>query len=176
MATFMAFGDYHVAVRGPGEKVGFYLYRNFYFQGQRIRYGGWQTDKVIRLFNRNHCQYNGNLVHETIESNGPLGFLTHRLDHFSYQNRDQYRSKLEMYARLQAEQLHRENRRWHLGHLLIKPPFRFLVHYILRLGFLDGRPGWVLAYEHARGVLKRYLFLRERWAGQDDQVMLKSRI
>ncbi len=164
------------ATRNPGRKVGFHVFRNFYFKGRRIRYGGWQTDKVIRLFNRKHCAYNGNLVHETIETTGTLGFLEHRLDHYSFRSREHYASKLENYARLQAEQLYRENRRWHLGHLLVKPPFRFLVHYVLRLGFLDGRQGWILAYEHARGVLKRYLFLRERWAGQDDRVMLKSRI
>ena len=164
------------AARNPEGKVGFHVFRNFYYRGRRIRYGGWQTDKVIRLFNRKHCAYNGNLVHETIETAGTLGYLEHRLDHYSFRDREHYASKLENYARLQAEQLYRENKKWHLGHLLVKPPFRFLVHYLLRLGFLDGRPGWVLAYEHARGVLKRYLFLRERWAGQDEQVMLKSRI
>lgn len=163
------------AVRNPGGRVGFHVFRNFYFEGRRIRYGGWQTDKVIRLFDRKSCAYNGNLVHETIETKGSLGYLVHRLDHYSYRSREHYASKLEHYARLQAEQLHRENKGWHHGHLLIKPPFRFFVHYILRLGFMDGKPGLILAYEHARGVLKRYLFLRERWAGQNDELILKSR-
>lgn len=164
------------AARNPEGKVGFHVFRTFFYLGRRIRYGGWQTDKVIRLFDRRHCAYNGNLVHETIETTGPLGYLENRLDHYSFRDREHYASKLENYARLQAEQLYRENKKWHVGHLLIKPPFRFFVHYVLRLGFLDGRPGRVLAHEHAKGVLKRYLLLRERWAQQDDQVMLKSRI
>jgi len=164
------------AVGDPGEKSGFHLYRNFFFRGRRIRFGGWQTDKVIRLFNRQHCRYNGNLVHETIESDGPVGYLAHRLDHFSYRNRVHYASKLEMYARLQAEQLYAENRKGYLAHLLVKPPFRFFVHYVLRMGFLDGLPGLILAHAHARGVLQRYLFLRRRYARQDGRLIVKSRI
>ena len=44
------------SVTDPGDKVAFFLYRNFYFKDIRVRYGGWQTDKAIRLFKRgNFC-------------------------------------------------------------------------------------------------------------------------
>ncbi len=141
-------------------EVAFYVYRNFFFRDKRIRYGGWQTDKVIRLFNRKHCRYDGKLVHETVEAEGPVGFLENRLDHFSYRSRDQYAAKLEKYAALQAEELYRRNKKTHVFFIAVKPPFRFFVHYFVRLGFLDGAAGLRLAYEHAVGVFKRYLFLK----------------
>ena len=150
------------AEKNRGE-VAFYVYRNFFFSDRRIRYGGWQTDKAIRLFDRSHCRYDGRLVHETIETKGCVGFMENRLDHFSYRSRDQYAAKLEKYAALQAEELYRQNKKWHVFFIAIKPPFRFFVHYFVRLGFLDGAAGLRLAYEHARGVFKRYVYLIGRY-------------
>ena len=148
-------------VRNPGENVAFYLYRNFFFKGKRIYYGGWQTDKAVRLFRKDSCRYNGKLVHETIISDGPVGFLGNRLDHFSYRSREQYSAKLEHYAALQAKELYDQNKRMHVLYVGIKPAFRFFMHYFVRLGFLDRSPGLILAFEHSKGVFKRYLFLKE---------------
>jgi len=150
------------AQKNRGE-VAFYVYRNFFFRNRRIRFGGWQTDKAIRLFDRRYCQYDGKLVHETIETKGPVGFMENRLDHFSYRSRDHYAAKLENYAALQAEELYRQNKKFHVFFIAIKPPFRFFVHYFVRLGFLDGTAGLRLAYENARGVYKRYVYLRRRY-------------
>jgi len=36
---------------------------------------------------------------------------------------------------------------------------RFFVHYIVRLGFLDGFSGFLIAKTHAYGVLTRYIKL-----------------
>ena len=67
--------------------VAFFVKRNFHFLGKHIKYGGWQSDKAIRVFNRNHCQYSG-LVHETVTANGKVGFLKERVNHYSYKNFD----------------------------------------------------------------------------------------
>lgn len=143
-------------VRHAGEKVGFYVYRTFYFKERRISRGGWQTDKVIRLFRKDRCRYDGKLVHEQIETEGPLGYLRNKLDHYSYRGFDQYASKLNLYASLQAKELFERGKKVSLFHLLVKPPFRFFVHYLVRMGFMDGTPGFILAAQHSFGVFTRY--------------------
>lgn len=137
--------------------VGFYIYRNFYFLGTKINYGGWQTDKVIRLFKKDKCRYNGNLVHELIEYDGDITILNSKLDHFSYRGFNHYVHKLNQYAELQAKALLQEGKPVTLIHALIKPPFRFFVHFVIRRGFLDGYRGYILATIHANGVRKRYI-------------------
>ena len=148
------------AAQEPEEMIAFFLYRNSYFKGKLLRYGGWQTDKAIRLFKKSESRYNGNLVHETITTRGPVGFLKNRLDHYSYRSQQQYQAKLEMYANLQAQQLFGEKKKLGLWLSWIKPGFRFFVHYFVRLGFLDGRAGFELARIHSYGVWKRYVFLK----------------
>ncbi len=147
------------AVKKPNEFVGFYIYRTFYFIGRKINYSGWQRDKVARLFLKEHCRYNGKLVHETIKADGELGFFKSKLEHYSYRGFDHYISKLNQYAWLQAKQLNDKGKKVNLYHVFVKPPARFFIHYVIRLGFLDGFPGFVIAVTQSYGVLTRYIKL-----------------
>jgi len=142
--------------KDPEGCVAFNIYRTFYFKGHVIRYGGWQTDKVIRLFRKEHCRYDGKLVHEQISSQGEIGFLKNKIDHFSYRGLNQYTGKLDFYAHLQAKELIQAQKKIHFLHMWFKPGFRFLAHYMIRFGFLDGEEGYTLAKLHAKAVHQRY--------------------
>ncbi|MEC4005365.1 glycosyltransferase family 2 protein [Flavobacterium sp. SUN052] len=137
----------------------FFVKRNFFFMGKRIRFGGWQNDKAIRLFNKNLGQYNGNLVHEEIKTSGSIGILKNRLNHYSYKNFDNYNDKLNLYSNLQAKNLYQQNKKPNAYHLILRPLYRFIWQYLFRLGFLDGKEGFILAYVHSFSVFKRYLQL-----------------
>ena len=136
------------AVKNPKIFVGFYVRRSFYFCGRRVNYCGFQRDKVVRLFLKEHCQYKG-LVHERISTNGKLGFFKHKIDHFSYRNYDHYISKMNHYASIKALNLHKKGKKVSIYHVLIKPFVRFFIHYVIRLGFLDGFTGFLVAKTQA---------------------------
>ncbi|HSD13763.1 MAG TPA: glycosyltransferase family 2 protein [Flavobacterium sp.] len=147
------------ATSSESDYVAYYAKRNFHFMGKHIKYGGWQSDKAIRVFNKNHCQYNGNLVHEAVAANGKVGLLKERVNHFSYKSLDNYNNKLNLYSKLQAETLYLKNKKPNAYHFFIRPKYRFVWQYFYRLGILDGKEGFVLAYVHAFSVFKRYLQL-----------------
>jgi hypothetical protein len=123
-----------------------------------VNYSGFQRDKVIRLFLKEHCKYTG-LVHETISAKGSLGFFKHKINHFSYRNYDHYISKMNHYAAIRAKELHEKRNKVNIYHVMIKPAARFFIHYIIRLGFLDGFAGFLIAKTQAYGVLTRYIKL-----------------
>jgi len=129
--------------------------------GKRIKYSGFQTDYSIRLFNKNFCKYNDSPVHEVIDVNGKVGVLKHKINHQTYKSFDNYNSKLSHYSKLQAEALYKKNVRPNLYHFLFRPWYRFMHQYFLRLGFLDGKEGFIISYVHAFSVFKRYVQL---WA------------
>ena len=146
------------AIKNPKNKVGFYVHRSFYFAGKKINYSGWQRDKVVRLFLKAHCKYQG-IVHETIKANGELGFFKHKIDHFGYKNYNHFISKIHQYGELKAQELHAKGKTVNAYHILIKPPFRIFSHFILKKGFLDGYAGLILATTQAYAVLTRYIKL-----------------
>lgn len=147
------------AVASGDDTNAYFVKRKFHFMGRQIRFGGWQTDKVIRVFNRQHCRYNGNLVHEVISADGKTGHLKSPVDHFSYKSFDNYNGKLNLYSKLQADTLYAKKKRPTAYHFLFRPFYRFCWQYFYRLGMLDGKEGFVLAYVHAFSVYKRYLQL-----------------
>ena len=146
------------AVKNPKDFVGFYVKRRFYFFTKPLNFSGFQRDKVVRLFLKEHCTYSG-FVHERILTNGKLGFFNHKIDHFSYRNYDHYISKMNHYASIKANELHKKGKKVSVYHVLIKPLARFFIHYVIRLGFLDGFIGFLVANAQAYGVLTRYIKL-----------------
>ncbi len=136
------------------------IYRQFYFKNKPLRFSGWQTDKVFRLFNKNNVFYEpSKLVHETLNINGPTKVLKNKLAHYSYSSYEEYKSKMTHYARLRAQELFKKGLKPNLFHFYIKPAYRFLNHYVLRLGFLDGKYGYTLCKLNAMGVKQRYIEL-----------------
>ncbi|MGB0948912.1 MAG: glycosyltransferase family 2 protein [Marinirhabdus sp.] len=147
------------AVANPGKQVAFMVKRVMHFIDKPIRYGGAQSDWIIRIFNKNHCRYNQNMVHETIIAHGPVGRLRTKVPHYGCQDFDAYTTKLHKYAALQAQQLYAKKMKPNPYHFFIKPLYRFINEYFFRLGFLDGKEGYMLAYLNAFTVFKRYLNL-----------------
>jgi glycosyltransferase involved in cell wall biosynthesis len=142
-------------------KVAYYARRQFYFLNKKIRFSGFQTDQSVRLFRKSKCRYNGQLVHEEVESKGEFGHFQNSIKHLSFNHLDRYKDKLDQYSRLQAEHLYSQGKRAYWFHFIFRPTFRFLTQYIIRLGILDGKPGLTLAVLHCSAVLKRYRYLKK---------------
>ncbi len=138
----------------------YYIRRQLYFMGKKIQYSGFQTDWVIRLFHKNFCRYNGNLVHETIEVEGTTAKLKTRFPHHTYKSYDDYVGKLNHYSKLQAQMLFEKKKKAGWYHFVFRPAYRFWHQYLLRLGILDGKEGYILATINAHSVFRRYVYLR----------------
>ena len=146
------------AVENPNDFVGFYIYRTFFFKGKKMRYTGTQNDKLIRVFNRKYCKYEG-MVHEKIKANGKLGVLKNRILHYSYISFDRYIEKLNQHSELKAQELFDRGMMITPFHIIIKPMARFIKHYFIKLGILDVFYGFIISFALSYGVLVRYIKL-----------------
>lgn len=138
----------------------FYVFRDFYFMNKKISYSGWQNDRAIRLFRNGTVRYREDkLVHEQMNCHRKVGRLQHRLQHFSFRNVDEYEDKLDLYAKLRAKELfdNEEEPGWWRRNF--KPAYRFLKHYIIQFGFLDGKEGYIIAKLYEDYVRKRFRYL-----------------
>jgi glycosyltransferase involved in cell wall biosynthesis len=139
--------------------IAYFVNRSFHFMGKRIKYSGLQNDDVIRVFNKNYCKYNDNLVHEVLETNGRTAKLKNTLPHYTYKSFDDYTSKMHHYSALKAKMLYKKGVKPKGYHFFFRPWYRFINQYFLRGGFLDGKEGFILAYVSAFSVFKRYVNL-----------------
>lgn len=148
-------------VNGPNNHVAYWFRRKFMFEERRLRFSGWQTDKNYRLFRKSKVKFSEKrIVHETLEVNGTSGILNEKLTHFCYRNYANYKGKMLCYGRLKAKEAIVQNKKFSVGLLFIKPTYRFLYNYIVRLGVLDGMKGVKVCYLNALGDWERYLELR----------------
>ncbi len=149
----------------PENIVAYGFYRKFYFKDVPLKFSGYQTDKVFRLFNRNHVIYDTDkLVHETLHIDGKTKVLKNKLDHYSYINDERYKEKLIKYAKLRAQELYLKKTKPTIYHFYIKPVYRFLHHYIIRRGFLDGENGYKISKLNAFEVWQRYVELKKLYS------------
>tara|TARA_B100001250_G_C19779686_1_gene781274 strand:- start:336 stop:1094 length:759 start_codon:yes stop_codon:yes gene_type:complete len=140
---------------------GFWIKRKNYFMGKKINFSGWQRDKVIRLFKRDECKYEDKYVHEEIISNGKIGILKNKLTHNTFVSKEVYLKKLDRYAQWQAKDYDKRTKKINIYHTIIKPLFRFLKHYIIQLGILDGYIGFIISLYQAKAVKMRYYYLQK---------------
>jgi glycosyltransferase involved in cell wall biosynthesis len=141
---------------------GYWIGFTHFFMGQKVRFSGWQNDKTIRLIQRDKCRYNDNRVHEEIVSEGlKIGRLASKFDHYTFRDIAHFVQKQQRYAAWSAIDHDKKTGRVTGFHLVIKPFFRFFKHYFLKLGFLDGKIGFVIAAVAAWSVFLRYVKIIE---------------
>ena len=135
---------------------GFWIYRQNHFMGKKVRFSGWQDDKVIRLFKRDECRYEDKHVHAEITTEGNIGFLKNKMHHNTFVNMQDYLLKIRRYADWQSKDYQHKTGVLTPYHFLIKPIARFIKHYFLQLGILDGFTGLTIASIQAYAVFLRY--------------------
>jgi len=146
-----------IVLKNEPKESAFWIYRENYFMGKRMKYSGLNTDKVIRLFKKDLCSYEDKHVHSEIITTGKVGFLKSKLTHDTYFTLDKHLEKKNRYAWWSAKDHIKKSNQIHLFHVIVKPIWRFLKHYLLQRGFLDGMPGLAYAYIESYGVFTRYV-------------------
>lgn len=139
----------------------YFICRTFMFEGKKLKFSGWQTDKIIRLFKKENASYNEEkIVHEKLIINGEVGKLNNKLIHFSYSTFEDYKQKMILYGKLKAQEEFAKNTMPTFFHFYIRPVYQFLYQYIIRLGFLDGKSGFIICYLNALSVRIRFQELK----------------
>jgi glycosyltransferase involved in cell wall biosynthesis len=154
-----------IAADGPLD--GYRVARKNYFCGRWIRRLGWYPDYTLRLFRRGRGRFRDREVHEEVVVAEPVGTLKTPLEHYSYRSVSDYVARLDRYARLAAQELAKAGRRPCPGELFFRPLLAFFHLYFIRLGFLEGTPGYTLAVLMSMYKFLKYYYLRELARGRD---------
>ncbi|HUR30570.1 MAG TPA: glycosyltransferase family 2 protein [Saprospiraceae bacterium] len=145
-----------------------------------LNHGSWYPDKKIRLFDRRKVFITGKDPHDIMQpiADARIGHLQGDLMHLSDEDiSSRYRS-VNQHSIRAAQALFEQKKAWSLWRMLFKPWIRFFTSYIIRLGFLDGYYGWIVAKSEGHYVWMREVKLWELWrqgAGNREERMKGAR-
>jgi glycosyltransferase involved in cell wall biosynthesis len=170
------------AAAAPGENVAFRMRRRDFFLGTWVKHV--QTSPFyMRLFRPEKMRYE-RLVNPISIADGPVGQVAGYLDHFPFsKGLGQWIDRHNGYSRFEAQQIINNRkagegfswvkaftakdfhqRRYHQKELFYRLPFRplvkFLLLYVAKRGFLDGRAGFTYAVLQA--IYEYFIVLKVR--------------
>jgi glycosyltransferase involved in cell wall biosynthesis len=137
--------------------VGYWIPRKNFFLGRWIKHGGFYPDPKLRLVRRGAGKFEEYGAHPTIKVSGPTGRLKHALIHDAYPTLRGYIDHMNSYSSSGAEvAVAKGHKAFNLLNIVVRPKLTFFYNYIVRLGFLDGREGFLLHLYHAVYVSWKY--------------------
>jgi glycosyltransferase involved in cell wall biosynthesis len=145
-----------------GQKIdGYFFPRHSYYLGRWINHGGWYPDYKLRLFRKSKGRWGGKDPHDKVILNGTTTRLQGSLLHFVYKNLSHQLQTVDSFSTITANVLEGEDERFSPMKLIFRPPFRFFEMYVIKKGFLDGLPGFIIAVASSFYVFLKYAKLWE---------------
>lgn len=151
--------EIEAAMRDPNATSAYDIPRLSAYCGRFMRHSGWYPDYVTRLFRRGAACFSNDLVHERLIVDGKAARLRGLLLHYAFNDLEEVLRKVDQYSTAGAQRMHGQGRKGSLSGAVVRGLWSFIRTYILRLGFLDGREGFMLAISNAEGTYYRYVKL-----------------
>lgn len=122
----------------------YYLHRLDSMWGKVLRYGEAGSTTLLRLARKNEGQWQGR-VHEIWNMKGAIGILKNPLCHFPHPTVDEFIREINFYTTLRAQELFQSDIKVRWWEIVVYPNAKFVTNYFLKLGFLDGTAGLLVA-------------------------------
>jgi glycosyltransferase involved in cell wall biosynthesis len=119
------------------------------FWGKNIRYLGLYPDYSIRLFNRKKARFNDRDVHESVECEYKKGYLKNHMIHLAYESIEEFITKQNRYSSIGAKNNKLK--------ALFSPTWTFFKLYFIKLGFLEGWDGFIIAKLYSEYTFWKYI-------------------
>jgi glycosyltransferase involved in cell wall biosynthesis len=131
------------------------------FCGKWIHHGGWYPDTKLRLWEKKLGNWAGTNPHDKVVLTEDIKIkqLEGDLLHYSIDSIDQHIEQIQKFTTIAAEAMQTKGMKSSISKILFNSFFKFIRDYILRLGFLDGFYGYVVAKNSAYAKYLKYLKL-----------------
>jgi glycosyltransferase involved in cell wall biosynthesis len=147
-------------------KDAYYVPRRNFFMGRWIKYSGFYPDyRQPQLFRKGALHFQNDPVHEafTIRSDQNPGYLLNPIWQVPYRNLAEILHKANRYSSLGADKLRMQGKKAGMIKAFSHGLWSFISLYFLKLGFLDGWPGFVIGLGNFEGTFYKYAKLHEKY-------------
>lgn len=136
--------------------------------GHWVRHCGWYPDTKLRLVKKEKAKWKGVNPHDILKlDNDGLGsFLNGNLLHYSYDSISDHINQTNKFTTIAANECYNRGVRSNIFKIVTRPFFKFLRDYIYKLGFLDGRYGFIICFINSLSALLKYSKIHELQNGK----------
>lgn len=133
------------ALAEPGDAAGFLTPRSSFYFDRFLKHSGWYPDYLFRVFRPDAMEVHVSGAHYSFHPLGPTRKLTGDIIHYPYRNFREHLDKINSYAQQGADAAKAKGKPGGALKGLVHGLARFFKLYLLKLGILDGRAGFINA-------------------------------
>ncbi len=151
-------------ITGSYKTDAWYVPRKNFFMGRWIKHSGFYPDyRQPQLFKKGSLVFDLDMVHEgyRVVSPQPAGYLANAIWQMPFKNLEEVLHKANKYSTLGAQKLQSNGKEGSMVKALGRGVWSFAKLYFLKLGILDGWPGFVIAVGNFEGTFFKYAKLYE---------------
>lgn len=155
-------------INAPDSLDAYYVPRKNFFIGKWVRHAGFYPDyRQPQLFRKGRLVFKPDAVHERYEvlSNKPCGYFKSNINQIPFKNLEEIIHKTNRYSTLGAEKLADSGKKSGLFNAVAHGFWAAFTMYILKLGFLDGWAGFIIAFGNFEGTFYKYAKLHMKTKG-----------
>jgi glycosyltransferase involved in cell wall biosynthesis len=143
------------------------------FRGKYIRHGLWYPDSKLRLFDKRFGHCGGLNPHDIIlmQENTDVKLLNGDLFHLTFDDIEAYRRRNNEVSTVIAQSLFDAGIKKPAYKIIFSPLWSFINGYFLRLGFLEGYNGFMIAALTAQQSFLKYQKLRQLQRQQISEIV-----
>ncbi|MCG8564085.1 MAG: glycosyltransferase family 2 protein, partial [Desulfobacterales bacterium] len=137
----------------------YYVPRKNFFMGQWIRRSGYYPDyRQPQLFKKGALVFKPDAVHERYDviSDKKCGYFKAAIHQVPFKNLDELIHKANRYSTLGADKLMENKKSSGMFKALSHGLWAWFSMYVLKLGFLDGWPGFIIGLGNFEGTFYKY--------------------
>lgn len=152
-----------IKVKENWDADGYYFNRMTNYCGKWIKHCGWYPDRKLRLWDSRKGKWGGINPHDKFEMEDGCveKFIKGDLYHYSYHSISQHVQQIDKFTKIGAEEALGRNKTANIFLLVVKPIWKFIRDYIVKLGFLDGYYGFVICGLSSVATFVKYLKMIE---------------
>ncbi len=138
------------------------------YVGHWVRHCDWYPDVKIRLLKKGKGRWGGTNPHDMIimQDNCTVEHLTGDILHYSYKSISDHVAQTNKFTTIAAKAAYAKGVRSSNFKIVTRPVLKFFKDYFLRLGFLDGRYGFIICFINSLSALLKYSKIKELQDGR----------
>jgi len=143
---------------------GYKMNRLTNYCGKWIKHTGWYPDTKLRLWVNQKGEWTGENPHDEFKlfnKESKIGFLKGDILHYSYHYLEDHDKQIEYFTTIASKAFVKNGKKPFFMQGYISGAVKFFKCYIIKLGFLDGKEGWIISKKSSYAAYLKYKKINE---------------